>query len=235
MQSALGLLSAQSIRQIQALDATIHNISNVDTPGFKSVLLSFLPDNASHWGGKVPTTERETTQFFQGPTIGTGNPLDMAIEGEGFFVIETPDGLAYTRDGRFSLNPQGELVNLSGFPVMGDGGVIILDGDHLTVDQTGALRVDNVPVDTLRIAHFENPQALTRADAGLFFDRQGNAGERDDRESRVQGHTLEQSNVAAIEEMVRMIEINRIFESYQKVMQTIQELNQLATSRVGRV
>ena len=235
MQSSLGALSVQSVRQLQALDSTVHNVANVDTPGFKSVMLSFLPDNQSRWGGKVPTIPREAMQFTQGATIGTGNPLDMAIMGEGFFTIETSDGAAYTRDGRFSLNSEGELVNLSGDPVMGNAGVIRLQGDHITIDMTGSLWVDGEVVDVLRITRFEDVSALKRTNAGYYFDKDNRAGAVDDQESRILERTLEQSNVSAVGEMVRMMEIQRVFESYQKVMQTIQELNQLSTNRVGRV
>jgi len=233
--SNFGLLSAQSIRQFQALDSAVNNVANADTPGFKAVMLTFLPDRASPWKGKVPTSPRETTNFTQGNTISTGNPLDMAIVGEGFFTVETPQGLAYTRDGRFSLNSRGEMVNMNGHLVTGDKGVIVIDGDHVDVDRTGAIQVDGEVVDTLRIVRFQNPAGLTRMGEGMYLDGEGRAGALEDGESVVKNRALEQSNVSVLEEMVRFIEINRVFESYQKVMHTIQDMNQLSTNRVGRV
>lgn len=233
--SGLGLLSGQSVRQLQVLDTTVHNVANVDTPGFKAIMLSYMHDSSSPTGRIVPTMPRETVDFRQGDTHGTGNPLDMAVMGKGFFVLETPDGPAYTRDGRFTINGAGELVNLSGYPVMGDGGPVILNGDDITVETSGVIRVDGLETDRLRIAAFDNPAALTRADDGLYFDSTGRAGIADAEDVMVLQRSLERSNVSAIQEMVRLIEAQRIFESYQKVMHTIQDIDKLSTGRIGRM
>lgn len=235
MLSAMGLLSGQSVRTLYAIDTIMHNVANIDTPGFKNVMLSYLPDPThSRWNDRVAVEPRETVDFRQGPILGTGNPLDMAIRGDGFFVIDTPHGEAYTRDGRFALNSAGELVTLSGYPVMGDGGVIRLEGGELHVDVAGTIWVDGVAVDTLRIVRFDSPGALGRADAGLFFDAHDRAG-RVDADATVAARSLEGSNVSAIQEMVRIIDANRVFESYQKVMQTVQEMDSLSTGRIGRI
>lgn len=235
MYSGIGMLSGQSVRQLEVLDVTVHNMANVDTPGFKSLVLTYVHDHYGTRGELVPTVPLETVDFRQGSTYVTGNPLDMAIMGDGFFVIETPDGEAYTRDGRFALNETGQLVNLSGHPVMGTGGTLVLEGADLNVDTTGALSSDGIPLDSLRIVSFSNPSSLARADGGLYFDSHDKAGATEDEGSKVIQRSLERSNVSAIQEMIKLIDTQRVFESYQKVMLTIQDMDKLSTSRIGRM
>jgi len=231
----MGMLSGQSVRQLEALDVAAHNVANVDTPGFKTVILTYLHDNSGTEKDLVPTIPREVIDFRQGSTYVTGNPLDMAIMGSGFFVIETPEGEAYTRDGRFTLNEAGELVSFAGYPVMGTGGAVVFDGADINVDETGKLLNDGIHVDSLRIMSFENPSALGRADGGLYFDSHDRAGIVESEDSKVVQRSLERSNVSSIQEMMKLIDIQRVFESYQKVMLTMQDMDKLSTSRIGRM
>lgn len=235
MYLGMGMLSGQSVRQLESLDVAAHNVANVDTPGFKTVILTYLHDNSGTKRDLVPTSPREAIDFRQGSTHLTGNPLDMAIMGSGFFVVETPEGEAFTRDGRFTLNEEGELVNLAGYPVMGTGGAVVLDGADIKVDETGRLLSDGIHVDSLRIMSFENPSVLGRADGGLYFDSNDRAGAAESEDSKVVQRALERSNVSAIQEMMKLIDTQRVFESYQKVMLTMQDMDKLSTSRIGRM
>lgn len=229
------MLAVRSSRIAQALDASTHNVANIDTPGYKAVSLSFLPDSEGRWNGRIPTMPREHVDFSQGAVTETGNPLDMAINGDGFFVVSTPEGETYTRDGRFTINADGELASLEGHPVMSERGAVVIDGNDVFVTAEGALLVDGVEAGRLRIVRFDNPSALAPAGSGLFFDDSGIAGLQEDGDSKVAGRSLERSNVSAIREMVRLIDTHRVFESYQKVMQTIQDMDELSTGRVGRM
>jgi len=229
------MLAVRSARIVQALDASTHNVANINTPGYKAVSMSFLPDPEGRWEGRIPTMPREYVDFSQGAVTETGNPLDMAVDGDGFFVVSTPDGEAYTRDGRFTVNNDGELTSLEGHPVMSKQGAVVINGNDVSVSAEGALRVDDIEIGKLRIVSFDNPSALTAAGSGLFYDDSGEAGLQEDGDSKVAGRSLEQSNVATIREMVRLIDTHRVFESYQKVMQTVQDMDELSTNRIGRI
>jgi flagellar basal-body rod protein FlgG len=239
------------IQQLR-MDKVSHNLANVDTIGFKEDRLHQLfavPDLVK---GPSPGGFERTlavspvasyTHFDQGALTATGNPLDMAIEGPGFFVVQTPQGPRYTRQGDFSLNEQGVLITQSGHPVMGQGGEITLDDDAFTldgdngrhnlfVDGLGNLSVGADQIGTLRIVEFENLQGLKKAGDGLF--QSVGAGERPAAETtQVAQGMLEGSNVTVVEMMAEMIEALRGYQSYQKAIQAQDDADSLAINDVG--
>ncbi|MBN1828890.1 MAG: flagellar basal-body rod protein FlgF [Deltaproteobacteria bacterium] len=231
MVDGIGRMAQESLRYMQRLDAVANNMANIDTPGFKGRKIFSAADSATD----APMQDQIFIDYSQGPITETGNVLDCAINGEGFFAVETKEGIAYTRDGRFSISSEGELMTQSGEFVMGGSGRIVVKGDKASINDKGIVAVDGNQVDTLKIVLFEAPQKLLSKGAGLFYDVQGEAKPRDIENVEVKAGHLEGANIQAVKEMIEMINIQRSFESYQKIIQTISEQDKLSTGRIGRL
>ena len=228
----IDILASVATRQTRRLDSAVRNIANVNTAGFKAERVRFLEGST---GARGAEGRPETTiDYSQGVIQKTGNVLDLAIKGDGFFTVQTKDGVAYTRDGRATLNENGELVSLAGDYLLGRGGKITVSGDDIQINENGALRVDGTEVDTLKIVSFREPSALIQVNARLYRNPDDVAG-RHEGVGQVHSGYLELSNVQAVREMVEMINMQRTFESYQKTIQTIDEQNKASTSRIGRL
>ena len=224
------------VKRIAQLDYVTNNLANVNTPGFKAERLSFvrkadvpeLEENAfSHTPSVVTDHSRGTLQK-------TGNPLDIAIDGEGYFVIQGKEGEYFTRNGSFTINSRKELVTLQGDPVMGEGGKITLSGKNVDISGSGAIRVDGSDAGRLRIVGFQKKDALQRMGQGQFKDA-GVAQQAPEERPEVRSGYVELSNVQAVKEMIDMIDIQRSVEAYMKVMQTISEQDRMATGRLGKL
>ena len=214
-----------SLIQGRRFDIITNNLANVGTTGFKKDMLTF--------GRTLKKCVK--TDLSQGNLRLTGNPLDVALEGDGFFRIKTPHGIRYTRNGDFCLDADGVLVTKNGNPVLGESGTILIRGGNITIDTQGRITVDEAVVDTLSVATFVRPERLQKE--GLSYCIY-NGDQREITKPKdvlvKQGH-LEESNVMVVEEMTRMIETLRTYESYQKIIQTFDETNYKAISEVGRV
>ena len=213
--------------QAQRFEVISNNIANSSTPGFKKDIFSLDAYN------------QETTvpDMKNGPVKWTGNALDFSIEGQAFFEIKTPAGLRYTRQGSFTLNSERELVNPDGFLVMNDREQpITVNGSDITVGPDGTIEVDGRATDKLGLMVFDEPKMLAKENAA-YYAPSPQAGEKQEAEEGVllkQGY-LEQSNVVVAEEMVRMIDAMRKYESFQKVISTISEMDDKAITDVGIV
>ena len=220
------------IRQIHRLDSVTHNIANVNTPGFKVERLCF-PSGVSE--GSLMRRPAAVIDYSPGVMRKTGNVLDLAIGGKGFFAIQTKEGVAYTRDGRFTLDKDKKLVTKAGDFVLGRSGKIDITGNNIEINERGIITVDGGEVGALKIVDFGKPARLARFGNGLFHDPGNLAVPKEEENPEIQSGYLELSNVQAIKEMVEMIDIQRTFETYQKVMQTIQDQDKLSTDRIGRL
>jgi len=225
-----------AVKKLSQHDYVTHNLANANTPGFKAERLIFV---------RRPETDPMAEDSFShdpvvlidhspGTLQKTGNPLDVAIQGEGYFVIETKDGERYTRNGGFTLSPSGELVTLSGDAVMGEGGRITISGRKIEISNAGAVSVDGSEVGRLKIVDFKKKDALVKRGAGLF-EASARAEQTPLEAAEVRSGYLETSNVQAVKEMIEMIDIQRSFEAYLKIMQTMSEQDRLATGRVGKL
>ncbi len=230
--TGIKVMASAATREAQRLDSTARNVANVNTAGFKAEWVRFLEGGVESKPAQGPTA---TIDYSQGALQKTGNVLDLAIEGDGFFTLQGKDGIAYTRDGRATLNEEGELVSLSGEYFLGKGGKITISGDDIQVCANGSVLVDGNEVDTLKIAGFQNPSALVQLNARLYINADDAAGMREEEKPQVRSGYMELSNVQIVREMVEMINIQRTFESYQKAIQTIDEQNEASTSRIGRL
>lgn len=214
-----------SLIQGRRFDIITNNLANVGTTGFKKDVLTF--DQALQ--------EYVRTDLRQGNVRLTGNSLDIALEGDGFFKIKTPHGIRYTRNGNFCLNANGLLVTQNGDPVLGENGTILMEGDDIAIDTQGRITVDETVVDTLSVARFVRPERLQKE--GLSYCIYNGDEKEIVRPEDVlvrQGY-LEESNVMVVDEMSRMIETLRTYESYQKVIQIFDETSHKAINEVGRL
>lgn len=211
--------------QQATFDMIANNLANAGTTGFKKDFL-FL-DEAQEVNAK--------SIMAQGNIRHTGNPLNLALAGEGFFKVDTPNGIRYTRNGSFYLNAQGVLITSNGDPVLGTGGPVSIEGTDITIDTTGRIEVDGTEVDTLAIVSFEQPENLQKeGDSYYVYVGDENEGPQPQETSVQQGY-LEESNVMVTEEMIRMVEALRNFESYVKVLQTFDEVNAEVINEVGKL
>jgi flagellar basal-body rod protein FlgG len=217
------------LRQERKLDAVSNNLANVDTTGYKKDVVSF----------DRMFKAQLNKDFGQGDIIATGNPFDVAIAGDGFFKIETQGGIQYTRNGNFSLNNEGILVDQNGFPVLGQGGAIVIDllnvrEQGAEINEIGEIRVDGDVVGVLDIVDFADKDKLEKIGQNLM-NYDGNPGDEIPIEVPMLKHmAVEGSNVQSVEEMVKMIDYHRMFETFTKSMLTFDEVDGKAITEVGR-
>ena len=245
MSGAINLLAAGGIFYEKKLAVLANNLSNINTVGFKrdqAFRLSALKDNSEQTSisGKpqnffsIPPFGTRT-DFSPGPLKHTGNALDLALNGNGFFCIKTPEGIQYTRKGNFTLNESGVLVTQEGLSVLGEGGEIKIDGKNIVVDGQGNVSVDGTPVDTIKIVDFPQTYVLEKAGNSLFALTDSSIAENKAEKVEVQQRCVEFSNVEAIRVMTEMIEVLRGYESYQKIIQSVDDVRSKAINDIGRL
>lgn len=179
--------------------------------------------------------ERIETNFEQGQLIRTGNPLDFAIRGSGFFKIETDEGIRYTRDGSFKLNENKELITSEGHKVQGMYGNIFLDGEEISLTPQGEIMVDGEIVDELDMVNIKNIRDLRKTERGLYKIAENIEAEEESFDGQVFQGQLEKSNVDPIKEMVAMMTLYRGYESSQRVIKAYDETIGKAVNEVGKV
>lgn len=246
MSGAIYALASGAVAQKLRLENISNNLANAGTVGFKMDKISFrLPEEVAgnpfssrdpgvhptFLGSPIPITQQ--IDFTQGSRRATGNPLDLSLEGDGFFCVATDEGVRYTRNGSFTLSPEGMLTTHDGHPVLGTGGEITVDGSDVDVDQRGNIYADGDVAGTLRIVRFSDPQSLRKSGGTLFAAAREGSGEEETQEVAVQQGYLETSNVNAVKMMTEMIEVLRGYETYQKVIRTIDESTSRAIASVG--
>lgn len=229
----IGLAGA---RKLLELDFVTNNVANSSTTGFKAEHLYYAMKGRNIHQGASPELGHTVSaiNFSQGTLQTTGNIFDLAIEGEGFFTVQTKQGRAYTREGSFMLNKNMELVTPQGDHVLGDTGKLVIDGESIKINQEGMIYVDEVPVGKIKVTAFANPQALVRSADGGYIDR-GDAAPKNAAGFSVNSGYLEMSNVNAVREMTDMINIQRSFETYQKIILTLQDMDKISTNRIGKL
>ncbi len=240
-----------SLNEELQLSIITNNLANIGVAGYKKDRLSFsnlLRGQLVVGGTEVAGSNiiqdqqlyRRTVKlqpdFSQGTLKNTGNPLDLAIAGEAFFKISTPEGIRYTRKGVFHLNEQGMLATSENNLVLGDNGPINVPDGALVVDKEGGISVDGALVDTLDLVAFERPENLEKEGNSLF--RAGadplNESEPNEQTEIMQGY-LEEANVLAAEELIRMLRAERSYEAHQKIIRALYDIDTKAINDTGRV
>jgi len=179
--------------------------------------------------------ERIETNFEQGQLMRTENTLDFALQGYGFFKIETDEGTRYTRDGSFKLSQYNELITSEGHKVQGLYGDIILDEGEISLTPSGEILVDGEIVDKLDIVNVKNIRDLRKTETGLYKVEEGIEIEEEEFKGQVLQGRLEKSNVDPIKEMIEMMTLYRGYESSQKMIKAYDETIGKAVNEVGKV
>lgn len=209
--------------RIKNIDVIANNLANLDTTGFKREIPFCEIINKY---GEVFV--RKITSQQQGEILQTSNQLDLAISGKGFFLIKGEDGkIELTRDGRFKLNDEGFLVNYDNKKVLGKNGEISISESLLSKDpsivisRSGEIKVGDKLIDTIRVVQVENDYELQRSGSSNFLPNEnGYQDALDDTYSISQGF-LESANTNPILEMESMIQLNKEYETAQKVISAL--------------
>lgn len=235
--AASGMIPRMKQQEIRA-----NNIANASTPGFKkdSVFLKEL-DSArqstmtkkSDW--QTHMIDQIYTDYTQGGFNRTDNVLDLAIEGNGFFILESPEGETrqYTRNGNFAINTEGYLVNSEGFRVLGDGGPIYVGEGLVEINESGEILIDGSSAARLQVVDFSNKETLVKVGSSGFMVDETVEEEPASGFTIRQGF-LEQANINVVKEMVGMIIALRHFESGAKAIQSQDESLNALFNQVGR-
>ena len=234
-------LSAQQVLQ-QRMDVTANNLANMTTAGFKTEQLvmrklSEKPAAASDNPTEIAFVDAWMLQrdFSTGPLEATSNPLDLAIEGEGFFAVQTKDGEAYTRDGRFALNDLGQVITHNGDLVLGDGGPITTNpsGGPISISREGTISQDGAEVGAFRTVAFDTPGGLEKIGASLW--RATDEAPRPPQNSRIAAGFVEGSNVNPVAELTAMIEISRTYEAVSRMIAQSDQLRGASIEKLASV
>lgn len=229
-----GIYSAATAmeRAAQRHELIAQNLAQINMPGYRRVTLSQQTfestlDEARQgefaFDSLGTSTPGPTNDFTPGAMERTNHPVDFAIQGDGFFAIETPGEVMYTRNGAFHVNGKGRIVTADGHPVQSDGGKLTLPPDsspsQLTVNADGSATVNGVQIGKMKIVRFNDPHQLQSSGVTLFRAPNGISAEDSDA-AIIQG-TREHSNVQPVHELVDMIAASRAYEAAQKAMKTI--------------
>jgi flagellar basal-body rod protein FlgF len=243
-----GILEASrgAIKEELRMDFIANNLANSTGIGFKKDRISFKQMLDQNGEATTPRTQATkeglpadpclitaTIDMSEGDIQTTGNPLDLAISGDGFFKINSPDGVRYTRKGNFTIDSEGTLVTQDGYPVMGKGGNITISGNNVLIGDQGTISLDQTNIGQLDIVTFEDPKSLSKDGKNLFRNDSDAPEKAVGSDLTVKQGYVELSNVNVAEEMVNMIHSMRAFESYQKAIKALDELNNKAINEVG--
>ena len=216
------------------LDVAANNVANIETTGFRGQQLSFqeylepVPGQEVGVKPERPLSLVNAALAFTSSATGaietTGNPLDLAIDGNAYFAVQTDQGERYTRDGSFTLDGQGRLVTASGQPVLTDRGVVIVppDAGEISVDASGQISTRLGALGRLRLAGFDN-RTFLQALGGNLFESNRAPSETNAPSVRLLQGALERSNVQPTFEMARLAEINRSYEMAAKLLKDTQD------------
>jgi flagellar basal-body rod protein FlgF len=244
------------LAEMARTDVISNNMANVNTTAFKkdrTIFRAFPEMNIHRIHDPVPAgldkvvdprpfigmmgtgvmLDEVNTDFNQGHLITTSNPLDLAIRGEGFFQVQTPEGIRYTRDGSFSLSSNGYLVTKEGYYVLGENGPLqLLQTGDITISQQGEVFVNDEYIDRLNIVTFADLNQLQKQGDNLYFT---DAVPEPLQDADVVQGALEGSNISIVAEMVDLISAFRAYEANQKVIQTHDTTLDRAINDVGRI
>jgi flagellar basal-body rod protein FlgG len=258
MYTGLYTAAAGSVAQEKRLAILTNNLANVNTAGFKfdQALFSGVP--VANVVGEVVVSEGAApvvssvdplmnihtpqhpevttrTDFSQGTLRETGNPLDVALEGRGFFVIEDANGgLFYTRQGTFTINSDGLLVTPNGLLVQGESGPLRVDGGRLDIDASGRVRIDGVFRDQLKVVDFAQPYLLEKMGDAQFRVMRPEVTPEPAADVAVRQGAIELSNSPMVRLMGAIIETARAYEAYQRVIQIFDDTAGRAVNDIAR-
>lgn len=242
MENGLYIGLSRQIALQKKMNLVANNIANVNTPGYRADKMLF---EEYVYNTKVENQEKismvlDYGQFkdtARGQMTSTGNPLDVALDGPGYMMVETPEGTKYTRAGNFTLNNDGTLVTPAGNPVLdnGEGQITIPEGvKEIVITNDGQIMTDQGAVGQIGIVEFDNVQMMKSTGDG-YYRVEGNAAPLPAVNTMMKQNMLEGSNVQAVLEMTDLIEISRQYQSNQKALQNEHELQRSTIQKLSEV
>lgn len=254
MLNGLYVATSGLVAQENRVNTITNNLANVNTTSYKKdqpVFTMYIPDDKRFPQDIIKDTiynksinsvvrlDDIYTDFTIGTLKETNNTFDLALENENaFFVLDTPFGLRFTRDGNFTINNEGILVNQDGYPVMPtnytDNPAIRIPRDaQVTFTENGEVLINNLPQNALYVVQFNNTHNLQKTGRNMY--QAANILPEVAQNPGVKQGFLETSNINMVTEMVKMIEALRSFETYQKSIQLLDGTNDIASNRLGRI
>jgi flagellar basal body rod protein FlgG len=215
--------------QEEKMNLVANNMANVSTPGFKKDVPVF----------EGYLVKQSKTYFGAGPFELTDRDLDLALDGPGFFQIDTPAGVRYSRNGNFKVNSDGQIVTMDGDPLIGAGFVpegalkviVEREGQVQAIDADGEAAI----IGQIALVEFPDPNMLIKEGYDLFVPKSPDFLPEPAAQTRVEQGFLEKANVNPVNEMVQMIELHRIYEALQKIVHTRQEMDDMAIAQLGKI
>ncbi|MDR1085464.1 MAG: flagellar hook-basal body protein [Deltaproteobacteria bacterium] len=215
--------------QEERMHLASNNMANVNTAGYKKDVPVF----------EGYLVKQSKTYFGQGPFKLTENDLDMALDGPGFFQIETPNGIRYSRNGTFSVNSAGQIVTADGYALVGAG--VVPEGTlKVIIEPEGRVQAVNVDLESEVIGQIElveiaDPNMLIKEGYDFYVPKSPDFIPEAAAQTRIEQGFLEMSNVNPVNESVELIDIYRVYEALQKIVHTKQEMDQKATGELGKL
>ncbi|MBT3923173.1 MAG: flagellar basal-body rod protein FlgF [Nitrospina sp.] len=262
MNEGIFIAASAGLKQGRKLEVIAHNLANVNNTGykkdslvFKEFMPPFPPDQGLEGGRNVllpPEISNSNvsyvgisdqyTDYSPGVVKQTNGTLDVALDGPGYLTISTEEGVRYTRNGNLRLNTKSQLVNQKGQAVLDtQGNPIVIDapGADISIDQEGNISAGtglvNLAIGQIKVVNFENSKTLEKIGNGLFHQTDPEAQIKPAKGTRLQQGFLENSNVSTVEEMTDMLATLRLFETYQKMIQSIDSMDDQSVNDIGRV
>ena len=251
MQEIFAVTLASMHQDMARLDGVALNLANVSTPGYKRGVVAIQPfssvvDAVAGQAGTNATAVsgvQVMSDMRPGTVKLTGEPMDVALAGDGFFEVNTPSGPAYTRQGNFRTDAMGRLVTAQGYPVMGKNGEVFLTTQTPVIDAVGNVTEPNAttgpsavnprtPIAQIKVVKFDTPKTLQRLGEGLMASGTGMTI-MDDANVQIRQGALENGNVSSMQEMMQLIQTMRHFESVQKITQGYDEMIGTAIRKLG--
>ena len=228
MENSLYVALSHQTALVRQLDMVANNMANVNTTGYKQtspLFTQYLDESMS--ADRPPVDKISYVQdfgtirdFSPGALNATGNPLDLAIDGEGFFVIETPDGEQFTRNGHFKIDADGLLVNSDGFPLFSENRTPFFfapNEKEINITRDGMVTTENGIIGQIRVVGFSSLQKLRETYNGLYTTTTDN--QPFDMTPNIEQGMLEASNVQPVVEMTKMIQLQRAYEAAQRMIE----------------
>jgi flagellar basal-body rod protein FlgF len=261
MHESIYIAASAGLKQARKMEMIAQNLANVNNTGykrdglvFKEMMPPFPPDAGQEAAKNVLLSPDKSnknvsyvgitdyyTDFTPGVFKETGGGLDLALDGEGFFKVQTPNGPRYTRNGNFRKNINNQVVTQDGNSVLdrNDQPVVIDAPGSITIDGGGNISagngLSNTQVGNIKLVRFENEKSLEKVGDGLYRQIESEENELEVIETKMHQGFLENSNVTTVEEMTEMISTVRMFETYQKMIQSIDSMDDQSVNTIGRV
>lgn len=234
MSNGIYVATQGAVAQSIALDATANNIANATTPGYHAERVTFQEALTNARSADIYSVGQYTTRIDgqEGALTRTDNPLDLALEGDGYFGVQTPNGPRYTRAGNFQLDGQGQIVTSQGFAVRGEGGAPITIPEetkqiHIAAD--GTVSADALEVGKLELVRFA--QANLKREGETLYAAAGRPQAGDP--PTVRAGTLEASNVNLVRGVVDLVKISRNYEALMRMIQSYHDIEGRAARDLG--